>query len=89
MPKVITPEKLAARVARVFGNVPRNDAESLTEMLRNALVETRSAAIAAAKTVCLEIAEDEAEQCRSVGATTAQQTAMNIAARIRRRHVGT
>ena len=83
MPNVITPEKLATRVARTLGVVPRNDVEGLTEMLRTALVETRSAAIAAAKTVCLEIAEDEAEQCRSVGASTAQQTALNIAARIR------
>jgi hypothetical protein len=88
MPTVITPKELAAHVAHALGVVPRNDVESLTEMLRTALVETRSAAIAAAKTVCLEIAEDEAEQCRNVGATTAQQTALNIAARIRKRHVG-
>ena len=88
MPGVITPEKLATRVAHALGVVPRNDVESLTEMLRTALVETRSAAVAAAKTVCLEIAEDEAEQCRNVGATTAQQTALTIAARIRKRHVG-
>jgi hypothetical protein len=44
-------------------------------------------AIAAAKAVCLEIAEDEAERCRGVGATAAQQTALTIAARIRKRHV--
>jgi Tfp pilus assembly protein FimT len=87
MPSVITPEKLAARVAHVLGVVPRNDVESLTEMLRTALDEARSAAIAAAKAVCLEIAEDEAEHCRSVGATAAQQTAFTIAARIRKRHV--
>ena len=84
---MITPEKLAARVAHLLGVVPRNDVESLTEMLRTALVETRSAAVAAAKAVCLEIAEDEAERCRSVGATAAQQTAFTIAARIRKRHV--
>jgi hypothetical protein len=87
MPSTITPEKLAARVAQVLGVVPRNDIESITEMLRTALVETRAAAIAAAKAVCLEIAEDEAERCRSVGATAAQQTAFTIAARIRKRHV--
>ena len=87
MPGVITPEKLAARVAHLLGVVPRNDVESLTEMLRTALDEIRSAAIAAAKAVCLEIAEDEAERCRSVGATAAQQTAFTIAARIRKRHV--
>jgi hypothetical protein len=83
----MTPENLAARVAHVLGVVPRNDVESLTEMLRTALVETRAAAIAAAKAVCLEIAEDEAERCRSVGASAAQQTAFTIAARIRKRHV--
>ena len=87
MPGVITPEKLAARVAHALGVVPRNDVESLVEMLRTALVETRAAAIASAKAVCLEIAEDEAERCRSVGATAAQQTALTIAARIRKRHV--
>jgi hypothetical protein len=56
-------------------------------MLRTALVETRSVAITATKAVCLEITEDEAERCRSVGATAAQQTALTIAARIRKRHV--
>ncbi|MGA2114144.1 MAG: hypothetical protein ABSH56_05280 [Bryobacteraceae bacterium] len=88
MPGVTTPEKLAARVARSLGVVTRNDVvEGLTETLRTALAETRAAGIAAAKAVCLEIAEDEAEQCRAVGATVAQQTALTIAARIRRRHV--
>jgi hypothetical protein len=87
MPGVITPERLAVRVARAVGVAPRNDVEMLTEMLRSALVETRLAAIAAAKAVCLEIAEDEAEQCRCAGATIAQQTAFTIAARIRKRHV--
>jgi hypothetical protein len=47
----------------------------------------RDRAIGAAKAVCLEIAEDEAERCRNVGATTAQQTALIIAARVRKRHV--
>jgi hypothetical protein len=56
-------------------------------MLRTALVEARSVAITATKAVCLEIAEDEAERCRSVGATAAQQTALTIAARVRKRHV--
>ena len=88
MPGVITPERLAVRVARSLGVVARNDVvENLTETLRTALAETRAAGIAAAKAVCLEIAEDEAEQCRSAGATTAQQTALTIASRIRKRHV--
>ncbi len=87
MAAMITPEKLATRVRHALGITPRNDVESLVEMLRTALVETRSAAIAATKTVCLEIAEDEAERSRSVGATSSQQTALTIAARIRKRHV--
>ena len=69
-------------------SVPAKDnADSLAEILRTALSETRDRAIGAAKAVCLEIAEDEAERCRSVGATVAQQTALTIAARIRKRHV--
>ena len=87
MPSVITPERLATRIQHVLGVAPRTDAESLVEMLRTALVEVQSAAVAAAKAVCLEIAEDEAERNRSVGATGAQQTALTIAARIRKRHV--
>ena len=84
---VITPESLAERVCRTLNIPAKENAESLTEMLRTALTETRDGAIGAAKAVCLEIAEDEAERCRSVGATAAQQTALTIAARIRRRHV--
>ena len=87
MPGVITPEKLATRIRHLLGVAPRNDLESLVELLRAALVETRSAAVAATKAVCLEIAEEEAERNRSVGATGAQQTALTIAARIRKRHV--
>jgi hypothetical protein len=84
---MITPERLAEQVCRTL-NVPAKDnVESLTEILRTALTETRDRAIGAAKAACLKIAEDEAERCRSVGATTAQQTAFAIAARIRKRHV--
>ena len=86
MPGVITPETLASRIRLTFAAVPQ-DVDGLVEILRTALVETRSAAVAATKTVCLEIAEDEAERCRGVGATAAQQTALMIAARIRKRHV--
>ena len=84
---MIPPEQLAERICRAL-NVPAKDnAESITEMLRTALTETRDRAIASAKAACLEIAEDEAERCRAVGATTAQQTGLTIAARIRKRHV--
>ena len=87
MPSVITSERLAERVCRTLDISVKDNAESLTEVLRTAMGETRDRAIGAAKAVCLEIAEDEAERCRSVGATVAQQMAHTIAARIRKRHV--
>jgi hypothetical protein len=87
MPNVITPEILAERVCRTLDLPVKDNAENLTEILWVALTETRDQAIGAAKAVCLEIAEDEAERCRGVGATVAQQTALTIAARIRKRHV--
>ena len=87
MPSMITPEILAERVCRTLDLPAKDHAENLTEILRVALTEMRDHAVGAAKAVCLEIAEDEAERCRSVGATVAQQTALTIAARIRKRHV--
>ena len=87
MPSMITPETLAERVCRTLDLPAKDHAESLTAILRVALNEARDQAIGAAKAVCLEIAEDEAERCRGVGATVAQQTALTIAARIRKRHV--
>ena len=84
---VITPEILAERVCRALDLPVKDNAENLTEILRVALTETRDQAIGTAKAICLEIAEDEAERSRSVGATVAQQTALKIAARIRKRHV--
>jgi hypothetical protein len=84
---MITPERLAERVCRTLNVSAKDNAENLTEILRTAMSEAREQAIGAAKAACLEIAEDEAERCRSVGATVAQQTALTIAARIRKRHV--
>ena len=84
---MITPERLAERVCRALDVPAKDNAEGITEMLRTALTETRDRAIGASKTVCIEIAEDEAERSRSVGSTAAQQTALTIAARIRKRHV--
>ena len=83
----ITPEKLATRVCHALRLAPRDHSENLAEILRTALADTRAAAVAATKTVCLEIAEDEAERCRAIGAAPAEQMAMTIAGRIRRRHV--
>ena len=87
MPGMISSEKLAVRVCHSLGIAPQDHAEGLTELLRVALAETKDAVVAATKTVCLEIAEDQAERCRRVGAEVAQQTALTITARIRRRHV--
>ena len=84
---MITPERLAEQVCRALDISAKDNAEILTEVLRVALNHTRDRAIGAAKATCLEIAEDEAERCRAAGATAAQQTALTIAARIRRRHV--
>ena len=87
MPSVITVERLAEMVCRALAIPAKDNAENLTGILRTALTETGDRAIGAAKAVCLEVAEDEAERNRSVGATGAQQTALTIAARIRKRHV--
>ena len=87
MPSVITVEQLAEMVCRTLDIPEQDNAENVTEILRTAMSKTRDQAIGAAKAVCLEIAEDEAERSRSMGATGAQQTALTIAARIRKRHV--
>lgn len=87
MPSVITVEQLAEMVCRALDIPAKDHAENLSEILRPAMSKTRDRAIGAAKRVCLEIAEDEAERSRGVGATVAQQTALTIAARIRKRHV--
>jgi len=69
MPDEITPERLATRLCHALRLAPRDHAEALAEILRGALADTRAAAVAATKTACLEIAEDEAERCRAIGAT--------------------
>ena len=84
---MITPERLAERVCLALNLPAKDNAESLAVILRAALTGTRDRAARAAKVVCLEIAEEEAERARSVGATMAQQTALTIAARIRNRYV--
>ena len=87
MPEIISPEILAERVCSRL-NLPVSDnAEGITNLLREALDGRFDTAVAAAKIVYLTIAEEEAERCRRVGASAAEQTAMKIAARIRERHV--
>jgi hypothetical protein len=87
MPSVTTPEPLAARICHALDLPAKEHAERLDLILRPAMGDVRKAAVLATRTRCLEIAEDEAERCRGVGATAAQQTALNIAARIRNSHV--
>ena len=87
MPRMITPDTLAAQICHELNLPAKEHAEGLDVILRKALTDLCQAAVLAAKTACLEIAEDEAERCRGVGATAAQQIALNIAARIRKRHV--
>ena len=87
MPGVITTDIVVERVCRALDISLTDNAENLTEVVRIALNEMRDQAIEEAKAACLEIAEVEAERCRNVGATVAQQTALSIAARIRKRHV--
>lgn len=88
MRKPLTPARLAERICRRLELPGDRYREALEELLREASDETREAGISATKAACLEIAEEEAERCRAAGATRAQQTALTIAARIRRRHVG-
>jgi len=87
MRKPITPERLAERICRRLELAVDRCQEVLEALLRESLVATRDASIAATKAACLEIAEEEAERSRGVGATASQQTALTIAARIRKRHV--
>lgn len=82
-----TLEALAERICQALNLSAKEHAEDLDVILRPFLADVCQAAELATRTACLAIAEDEAERCRSVGATTAQQTALNIAARIRKRHV--
>jgi len=87
MRKPLTTARLAERFCRRLELPADRYREPLEGLLREASVETREASIAATKAACLEVAEEEAERCHAVGATAAQQTALTIAARIRRRHI--
>ncbi len=87
MPKPLTPVNLAARICLRLELPADRCREPLEALLREASVEVRETSIAATKAACLELAEEEAERCRAAGATTAQQTALTIAARIRKRYI--
>ena len=81
----VTARKLAERICRHL-NLPFSTHGEALEVLMNQIAATiRQEVASATRATCLEIAEDEAERCRQYGATAAQQTALNIAARIRRR----
>jgi len=87
MPKPLTPSKLAERICRRLELPADRYRETLEGLLREAVAEARDASVSATKAACLEVAEEEAERCRAAGATAAQQTALIIASRIRKRHV--
>jgi hypothetical protein len=82
----ITPDQLAERICRRLNLSPRDNAEAISLTLRDALVGRFETAVATTKAACLTIAEEEAERCRRVGASTAEVVALNIASRIRNRH---
>ena len=88
MPETLTPERLAERICRRLNLTPADNAEVLSALLREALVGRFETAVAATKTACLAIAEQEAERCRRHGAYPAEQIALTIASRIRLRHIG-
>lgn len=87
MREVLTPERLAERICRRLNLSPASNAEVLSAMLREALVGRFEMAVDATKTACLAIAEEEAERCRRYGAYPAEEIALNIAQRIRLRHI--
>jgi hypothetical protein len=87
MPENVTPEILAERVCRRLKLPVADNAEGITNLLRDALTGRFDTAVAAAKVACLTIAEEEAERCRRVGASAAEQIAVKIARRIREPHV--
>ncbi len=82
----ITPQGAAERICRYLDLPHSTHGEALEALMTEIAGTIRQEAISAAKTTCLEIAEDEAERWRRSGASTAQQAALNIAARVRRRH---
>jgi hypothetical protein len=87
MAEIHTPDLLADRICRRLNLSPTDNAEVISNILREALVGRFDAAVAATKAACLTIAEEEAERCRRVGASTAEVVALNIASRIRKRHI--
>ena len=87
MPEKLTPERIAERICRRLNLPAADNAEGITALLREALVGRFETAVAATKAACLAIAEEEAERCRRHGAYPAEQVALNIATRIRLRHI--
>jgi len=87
MPELLTPERLAERICRRLNLSPTDNAEAISVILREALVGRFEIAVAATKTACLTIAEEEAERYRRVGASAEEQIALSIASRIRTRHI--
>jgi hypothetical protein len=60
MPENLTPERLAQRICHRLNLSSASNAEPLSAMLREALVGRFETEVAATKTACLSIAEEEA-----------------------------
>lgn len=88
MPQKLTPDTLAENICRRLELSTAGSAEVVTDLLRDAWREVGDAAVADTRAACLVIAEDEAERSHAAGEISAQQAALNIATRIRKRHVG-
>ncbi len=67
--------KLTPRICRRLNLCSPDNAEAITATLREALIGRSETAVAATKAACLTIAEEEAERCRRVGASTAEVVA--------------
>jgi hypothetical protein len=87
MSEILTPERLASHICYQLNVAIEEHADSLAAFIRRELRIRHDDAVAATKAACLGIAEEEAERCRRAGAYPAEQIAMNIAARIRLRHI--
>lgn len=85
MRETVTPTRLAERICRHLNLPFAEHGEHIEVLMRQIAGGIRDNAVSATRATCLEIAEDEAERCRAAGAAAAQQTALDIAARIRRR----
>ncbi len=87
MPEELTPNRIVECICHTLNLPACGHAEALEPVIQKVVTVLRDERTHAVKAACLQIAEEEAERCRRVGATAAEQIAMTIAMRIRRRQV--